>query len=84
MLCESLLERLAARRPIVLVLDDLHWADDGAVELVSHLLRRRPSGAVLLLLAMRSGQAPARLAAALEEGAREGVVERVELTAAHP
>jgi predicted ATPase/DNA-binding NarL/FixJ family response regulator len=76
-----LLERLATRRPIVLALDDLHWADDGALELVSHLLRRQPSGAVLLLLAMRSGQAPARLAAALAEGAREGVVERVELTA---
>jgi ATP/maltotriose-dependent transcriptional regulator MalT len=76
-----LLERLAAKRPIVLVLDDLHWADDAAVGLISHLLRRRPSGPVLVLLALRSGQAPARLGAALEEAAREGVVERLELAA---
>ena len=76
-----LLEGLAARQPIVLALDDLHWADAAAVDLISHLLRRRPSGPVLVLLASRTGQAPARLGAALEEAAREGAVERLELAA---
>ena len=74
-----LLEGLGARQPIVLALDDLHWADAAAVELISHLLRRRPSGPVLVLLALRSGQAPARLGAALEAAAREGAVERLEV-----
>ena len=41
-----LLESLAARRPLLLVLDDLHWADEASLELVSHLLRHRPRGQV--------------------------------------
>lgn len=33
-----LLEGLAARQPLVLVLDDIHWADPASVELLTHLL----------------------------------------------
>lgn len=32
------LERMAARYPLVLVLDDLHWADDGLLDLVEHVV----------------------------------------------
>src|SRR4051794_24440597 len=49
----GLLERLAERRPLALILDDLHWADDASVELVLHLLRRPPRGHVLLAFALR-------------------------------
>jgi tetratricopeptide (TPR) repeat protein len=31
------LERLAARYPLVLVLDDIHWADDGLLDFVDHV-----------------------------------------------
>ena len=31
------LERLAARYPLVLVLDDVHWADDGLLDFIDHL-----------------------------------------------
>jgi class 3 adenylate cyclase/tetratricopeptide (TPR) repeat protein len=31
------LERLAARYPLVLVLDDVHWADEGLLDLVEHV-----------------------------------------------
>ncbi|MGE5460915.1 MAG: ATP-binding protein [Solirubrobacterales bacterium] len=31
------LERLAARYPLVLVLDDLHWGDDGLLDFVEHV-----------------------------------------------
>ena len=44
----ALLERVAATRPLVLVLDDLHWADPGSVELVGALLRRPPAAPVLM------------------------------------
>ena len=36
----QLLELLAATKPLVLVLDDFHWADAGSVELLGALLRR--------------------------------------------
>jgi DNA-binding CsgD family transcriptional regulator len=60
-----LLELLALGRPLVLVLDDLHWCDDASIELLAALLRREPDAPVLLALAYRRGQAPAQLSAAL-------------------
>ena len=38
----ELLERLAARQPILFVLEDLHWADGASLELITHLVRRPP------------------------------------------
>jgi ATP/maltotriose-dependent transcriptional regulator MalT len=64
----ALLALLAAPRPLVLVLDDLHWADQASLELLDHLLRRPPTGPSLLLLAHRSGRAPAPLLAAVRAG----------------
>ena len=61
-----LLELLAAEHPLVLALDDLHWADTASAELVAHLLRRPPAAPVLLVLSYRPRQAPAALLAALE------------------
>ncbi|MFF5083962.1 ATP-binding protein [Actinoplanes sp. NPDC000266] len=60
-----LLEALAEKNPVVLVLDDLHWADSGSIELICALLRRPPAGPVLLAMAARPRQMPARLAASL-------------------
>jgi len=60
-----LLELLAADRPLVVVLDDLHWSDGASIELLGALLRRGADAQLLLALAFRPGQAPARLAAAL-------------------
>ncbi len=75
----DLLERLAATKPLVLILDDVHWADSASVELVSALLRRPPAAAVLIALGARPRQLPERLAAALERGHRGGSVVRLEL-----
>jgi DNA-binding NarL/FixJ family response regulator len=77
----ELLERLTASAPLVLVLDDLHWADAGSVELLGALLRRPPTAAVLVALAVRPRQAPERLAAALERAHRAGTLLRVEVDA---
>jgi ATP/maltotriose-dependent transcriptional regulator MalT len=75
----ALLEHLAETRPLVLVLDDLHWADSASVELLSALLRRPPAAAVLTALALRPRQAPERLAAVLERAHRDAMLNRIEL-----
>jgi ATP/maltotriose-dependent transcriptional regulator MalT len=77
----ALLELLAERAPLVLVLDDVHWADSGSVELLGSLLRRPPAAPVLLAMAMRPRQAPALLAAPLERARRAGLSTRLELLA---
>jgi predicted ATPase len=77
----ELLERLAAPTPLVLVLDDVHWADSASVELLGALLRRPPATAVLIALAVRPRQTPKRLSAALERAHREGVLTRIDLGA---
>ena len=66
----SMLERLAVSRPVILSLDDLHWADPASIELLSHLLRRAPRGPVLLVLAYRPRQACSALAQALDAARR--------------
>ena len=74
-----LLERLAIAQPLVLLLDDFHWADPASTDLLSALLRRPPSAGVLIALAARPRQLPTRLATALERAHRAGVLARVEL-----
>ena len=61
----ALLRALAARQPLVLVLDDLHWADPASVELVSHLLRHGLPPAMLLATAVRPHQTSRALATVL-------------------
>src|SRR6266536_4005719 len=75
----ALLEHLAETRPLVLVLDDFHWADSASVELLGALLRRPPAAAVLIAVAVRPRQTPERLAAALERAQRAATLMRIEL-----
>jgi ATP/maltotriose-dependent transcriptional regulator MalT len=77
----ALLEHLAQPRPLVLVLDDLHWADSASAELLGALLRRPPAAAVLTVVAHRPCQTTARLAVALERAERAAALTRVELSA---
>nr|WP_141706855.1 ATP-binding protein [Streptomyces sp. TverLS-915] len=49
-----LLEELSAARPLVLVLEDLHWADASTRHLYAHLLRTVRAGRLLLLATYRS------------------------------
>ena len=56
-----LLEDLAGEHGLVLVLDDLHWADTGSIELVNYLVRHPPAAGVLVACAYRPRQLPLRL-----------------------
>jgi DNA-binding NarL/FixJ family response regulator/tetratricopeptide (TPR) repeat protein len=80
----ELLKRLAAPTPLVLVLDDVHWADSASVELLGALLRRPPAAAVLVAVALRPGQVPERLSAAVERAHRAAALTRIELGALTP
>ena len=75
----GLLEHLAATRRLVLVLDDVHWADAASVDALTALLRRPPSASVLLVLAIRPRQVPDRLARALERADRDGALTHIAL-----
>ena len=75
----ELLERLTATKPLVLMLDDIHWADPASIELLGTLLRRPPDAAVLITLAVRPHQAPDRLSNALERAHRQGAIQRLPL-----
>ena len=61
----ALLDAIAARKTLVVVLDDLHWSDAASIEVLAALLRRGTGARVLLALGYRSGKAPAKLSSAL-------------------
>jgi DNA-binding CsgD family transcriptional regulator len=77
----ALLEHLAQTLPLVLVLDDFHWADSASAELLGALLRRPPAAPVLTAVALRPRQTPERLAIALERAHRSAPVTRLNLGA---
>jgi len=70
----ALLEGLARQRPLVLALDDLHWADEASLEALAHLLRRMPKGPLVLALAFRPAPVRPLLSGALHAAERDGVV----------
>jgi DNA-binding NarL/FixJ family response regulator len=74
-----LFEHLAATRPFVLTLDDVHWADPASAELLGALLRRPPAGPVAIALALRPLPLSTRLPMALERAHRAGSLVRIEL-----
>ena len=43
------LETITSDKPLLLVLEDLHWVDPSTVDLISTLARRRSPGKLMLL-----------------------------------
>ena len=76
----DLLERLAATKPLVLILDDFHWADPASVDLLLSLLHRPPSAAVLFVVGARPNQGPPRLISGVQRALRDGELARIELS----
>ena len=46
-ICEAL-ESIAAQTPLLVILEDLHWADPSTLDLISAFARRRDPAKVLL------------------------------------
>lgn len=70
---DALLE-IADRTPVVLVLDDLQWADEESLRLLEHLLRGPCDQRLGLVLAHRSGGCPSWLARTLGDAAALRIV----------
>jgi predicted ATPase len=77
----AVLVGLAERSPVLLVLEDLHWADRATRDLVAFLARTLRSGRVTLAVSYRSDELHRRhpLRPLLAELVRLPVVERLEL-----
>jgi DNA-binding CsgD family transcriptional regulator len=75
-----LLSAIARDTPVVLVLDDVHWADPGSVELLCHLLAHPTRGPVLLALGFRPSQVSAKLGATLAAALRDHDGRRLDLS----
>ncbi|MFK0295783.1 AAA family ATPase [Streptomyces sp. NPDC090442] len=80
-LTARLLERLAAHRTLVLVVEDLHWADRSTRELLAYLLRALHDAGILLVATYRSDDIHRRhpLRPFLAEIDRMRTVRRIEL-----
>lgn len=78
----ALLVEAACERPVLLVLDDLQWADRSSLRLLTHLARYCDPAALLILGTHRDTdlQRSPELAAALADLRREQLVERIPLT----
>ena len=64
---------------VVVVLDDVHWSDECAIELIEDLVRWPITGALLLVVAYRPRQAPPRLLGTLAHSAEFATVRQIQL-----
>jgi DNA-binding CsgD family transcriptional regulator len=77
----GLLGRLGEQAPLLLVVEDLHWADRSTRELLGFLVRNLRAERLLVVVTYRSDEPhPDRLGPYLAELDRSGRVERMELT----
>ena len=77
----ALLENLSREKPLVLLLDDVHWADSGSIELLGAIFRRPPAAPVMIAVGLRPRQLPGRLSAVVERASETGWLTRLELSA---
>ena len=55
-LCAAL-EQIAAQRPLLLILEDLHWADPSTLQLIAALARRRAPAKLMVVATCGAGDA---------------------------
>ncbi|MBI5649226.1 MAG: AAA family ATPase [Chloroflexi bacterium] len=71
-------------RPLVLFVDDLHWADRSTLDWLGFLTHRLRDHAILIVGAYRPEDAPAPLTHRVANWGREGIVRRIALSRLTP
>ena len=74
-----LLARLAERQPVVLVVDDLHWADEATLEMLNYLARTVARQRVLLIGTYRTEEAGPALHRLIRDLRRAELVTQVQV-----
>ncbi|WP_363367439.1 MULTISPECIES: helix-turn-helix transcriptional regulator [unclassified Microbacterium] len=82
----ALVEVAAENAPQVLVVEDLHWADDSTLAILSFLLRTIPQGRILILLSCRSDDVRRgdAVSSFIGESTRARLIERVQVDRLSP
>ena len=77
----ELLAGVSAGAPVLVIVDDLHWADAATSSLLRHVLESRPGARVLVVATCREDAVPpgGHLAEALQRLDRAGLLRRVRL-----
>ena len=75
----EVLAELARSQPVVLVLDDLHWADTPTLLMLRQIVRSADASPVLIVASFRDTERPAALVDILVQLRREHYFERIEL-----
>jgi DNA-binding CsgD family transcriptional regulator len=68
-----------ADKPLVLMFDDVHWADPGSIDFISFMSRHPITVPLLLVVSHRDRQAPAQLRYELARDNDHGSITRIEL-----
>lgn len=76
----ALLQALSGPRPLLVALDDVHWADPASAEMLTYLLRHPVRDQLLLTLAFRQEEVPPPLATELATANRDGHANRLDIT----
>ena len=63
----DLVESSCAERPMVLVIEDVHWADSASVVAISSVIRRLPLAPLLVVVTARPGPRPSEVVRLLED-----------------
>lgn len=74
-----LLERLSRQHPLLLVVDDLHWADVGSLAMLDYLVRGLVDARLLVLITRRGGETSSELDRLLSSLHRHGLLTELRL-----
>jgi predicted ATPase len=71
--------RQAAVRPLLAIVEDIHWSDESSLEILLTIARRTAEQPLLLLLTYRADEAPTHLVAMLAALERERLADEIRL-----